>query len=82
MLQGMNSRRRKRVTIHFEPGIHGALRLKAAATQRSVSDLVNEAVRAGLVEDAADLAAFEKRASEPSFSFEGVIRGLRRRDKV
>lgn len=69
----------KRATIYFDPEIHRALRLKAAETDRSVSDLVNDAVRLSLAEDAEDLAAFEERASEPSLSFEKVVRELRGR---
>ena len=72
----------KRATVYFQPDVHRALRLKAAETERSVSDLVNDAVRASLAEDAEDLAAFEERAAEPSLSFERVVRDLRRRGKL
>jgi hypothetical protein len=69
----------KRVTIYFDPAIHRALRIKAAETERSVSELVNEAVRLELVEDAEDLAAFDERAHEPSHAFEQVLDDLKRR---
>jgi hypothetical protein len=72
----------KRATVYFDPDIHLALRLKAAETDRTLSDLVNEAVKAALAEDAEDLAAFEKRASEPVLPFEDVVKDLRRRGKV
>lgn len=72
----------KRATVYFSPEIHKALRHKAAETERSVSDLVNDAVRASLAEDAEDLAAFEERAAEPNLSFERVVRDLRRRGKI
>ena len=72
----------KRATVYFDPAIHRALRHKAAETDRSMSDLVNDAVRASLAEDAEDLAAFEERAAEPSVSFERVVRDLRRRGKI
>ena len=72
----------KRATIYFEPEIHRALRLKSAETERSVSDLVNEAVKATLSEDADDLSAFELREPEPTVSFEGFVKDLRRRGKV
>jgi antitoxin-like ribbon-helix-helix protein len=72
----------KRATIYFEPEIHRALRLKAAATDRSISDMVNEAVKLVLAEDAEDLAAFEERAHERSVDFESVVRSLRRRGKI
>ena len=72
----------KRATVYFDPDIHRALRLKAAETDRSLSDLVNEAVKLALAEDAEDLAAFEERASEPVLSFEDAVKGLRRRGKI
>ena len=72
----------KRATVYFEPEIHRALRLKAAATDRSISDMVNDAVKLALVEDGEDLAAFEERAQEKSVDFETVVRSLRRRGKI
>lgn len=72
----------KRATVYFEPEIHRALRLKAAATDRSISDMVNDAVKLALAEDAEDLAAFEERAHEKSVDFETVVRSLRRRGKI
>ena len=72
----------KRSTIYFEPEIHRALRLKAAATDRSISDMVNDAVKLALAEDAEDLAAFDERAHERSVDFEAVVRSLRRRGKI
>lgn len=78
----MKTAQPKRVTIYFDPELHRALRLKAAEVERSVSDLVNEAVRLALAEDAEDLAAFEERDHEPSLPFEEVVRDLRRRGKL
>ncbi|HJU63748.1 MAG TPA: CopG family transcriptional regulator [Candidatus Binatia bacterium] len=72
----------KRATVYFEPEIHRALRLKAAATDRSISDMVNDAVKLALAEDATDLAAFEERAHEKSIDLETVVRSLRRRGKI
>lgn len=67
----------KRATVYLDPALHRALRLKAAETDRTMSDLVNEAVRLALAEDADDLAAFNERASEPSLPFEDVTFGVR-----
>ncbi len=67
----------KRATVYFDSALHKALRLKAAETERSVSDLVNEAVRVLLAEDAADLAALRDRADEPTVSFESFVRDLK-----
>ena len=72
----------KRATIYLPPQLHRALKLKAAASDRSVSDLVSEAVRLSLAEDADDLAAFEKRSKERSLKFENVVRVLRQRGKL
>jgi hypothetical protein len=72
----------KRATIYFEPGVHKALRLKAVQTEKSISDLVNGAVRRSLEEDSEDLQAFETRKKEPSLLFESVVKDLKRRGKL
>ena len=72
----------KRATVYFDPALHRALRLKAAETDRSLSDLVNEAVKLSLAEDAEDLAAFDERADEPDLPFERVVKELRRSGKI
>lgn len=72
----------KRATVYFDPALHRALRVKAAETDRSVSDIVNEAVKLSLLEDAEDLAAFEERATEPSLAFEDVVRDLKRSGSI
>lgn len=71
-----------RSTIYFDPAIHKALRLKAVETSRSVSDLVNEAVKEALSEDADDLDAFETRISEPLVSYEEMVRKLREDGRI
>ncbi len=72
----------KRATVYLSPHLHKALKHKAAETERSVSDLINDAVRLSLLEDATDLAAFEERAGEPSLSFESVLKDLRKRGRL
>ena len=72
----------RRTTIYFDGSIHRALRLKAAETDQSLSEVVNSAVRESLSEDATDLEAFESRTSEPSVSFESVVKDLRRIGKL
>ena len=72
----------KRATVYFDPLLHRALRIKAAETDTSVSDLVNDAVRTALAEDAGDLEAFEVRENEPDYAFEDVVRDLKRRGKL
>ena len=72
----------KRATIYLDSDVHRALRLKAASTDRAMSDLVNEAVKASLAEDLDDLAAFEERKREKSVPFEEFVKGLRRRGRL
>jgi nitrate reductase assembly molybdenum cofactor insertion protein NarJ len=72
----------KRATVYFEPFLHRALRLKAAATDKSISELVNEAVKASLAEDATDLEAFDVREKEPDYAFEDVVKDLKQRGRI
>ena len=72
----------KRATVYFEPEIHRALRLKAAASDKSISDMVNDAVKLSLAEDAEDMEAFEKRKREPNLDFEQFVKALKRRGKL
>lgn len=69
----------KRATVYFDPEVHKALRLRAAASDQSISDMVNEAVRASLSEDAMDLAAFAKRKRERNVSFDSFVQGMKQR---
>lgn len=72
----------KRATVYFDPQIHAALRLKAAHTHRTISDIVNDAVRAALAEDQEDLSAFEERVSEPTISYEALLNDLKTHGKL
>ncbi|MFG1690592.1 CopG family transcriptional regulator [Gemmatimonadota bacterium] len=72
----------KRTTVYFDAALHRALRIKAAETDKSLSDLVNSAVRESLVEDSGDLEAFDERSSEPNLSFQDVLKDLKRRGKL
>lgn len=78
----MSEESQKRATVYFDPSLHRALRLKAAETDCSVSDLVNDAVRQALAEDAEDFAAFEAREREADYLFEDVVKDLKRRGKI
>ena len=72
----------KRATVYLDSDLHRALRLKAAATDRSISEIVNEAVRRSLAEDAADLVAIETRAAEPQVDFAAVVKNMKRRGRL
>ena len=72
----------KRATIYLDPALHKALRLKAAVSNRTVSDLVNEAVRQSLREDQEDLAAFAERVAEPTMTYEELLDDLKAHGKL
>ena len=72
----------KKATVYFDPMLHKALRIKAAETSRSISDLINEAVRFSLAEDAEDLAVFTERNGEPLLAFEEVLEKLKKNGRI
>ncbi len=72
----------RRATVYFDPEIYRALKLKCVVSDRSVSEMVNDAVRMSLAEDAEDLAAFEERADEPDLDFDEVVKSLKQRGKI
>ena len=72
----------QRATVYLEPDLHRALKLKAVELSESVSDLVNEAIRASLAEDAADLEAFQVREAEPEYPFEEFVHELKSRGQL
>ena len=72
----------KRATIYLDPDLHKALRLKAIETSRSVSELVNEAIREALAEDAEDIAAFEERVGEPLISYDEMVKRLKKDGRI
>jgi plasmid stability protein len=72
----------KRTTVYLDQELHQALRLKAAVTDRSMSDLINEMIREHLSEDAEDLKAFRERADEPVISYESLLQELQSHGKI
>ena len=66
-----------RSTLYLDPALHRALRLKSATTRRSMSEIVNDAVRASLREDEEDLAALKKRSGEKTLSYEEFLAKLK-----
>jgi len=72
----------KRSTVYFEAEIHKALRMKAASTERSISDLVNDAVRQALREDQEDLASFDERVAEPTITYQALLDDLKAHGKI
>ncbi|MBL0162756.1 MAG: CopG family transcriptional regulator [Xanthomonadales bacterium] len=78
----MSEKTTRRATVYFEPGLHKAIRLKAAHTQRSVSEIVNDAIRLTLREDQEDLQVFEDRVAEPVISYEALLKDLKAHGKL
>ncbi|MCK5156155.1 MAG: hypothetical protein KAQ69_06955 [Spirochaetales bacterium] len=72
----------KRSTIYLDPVLHHALRVKALETSRSMSEIINEAVKESLAEDADDLAVFAERANEPLISYEQMVKGLKKDGRI
>jgi len=72
----------KRATVYLDPDVHKALKLKAVETSRSVSDLVNEAIKESLVEDAEDLGVFEDRVGEPLLSYDAMVKRLNKDGRI
>jgi hypothetical protein len=72
----------KRSTIYLDPALHQALRLKALETSRSMSEIINEALKEALSEDAEDLAVFDERASEPLISYEQMVKRLKKDGRI
>jgi len=72
----------KRATVYFDPAIHKALKLKSIETSKSISDLVNMAVKESLAEDAEDISAYEERANEPLISFSEMVKRLKKDGRI
>tara|TARA_R110002072_G_scaffold12295_1_gene53536 strand:+ start:3433 stop:3666 length:234 start_codon:yes stop_codon:yes gene_type:complete len=72
----------KRSTVYFDPTIHQALRIKAASCQKSISEIIDEALRMQLAEDQEDLASFEERVNEPEVSYEALLKDLKKHGKI
>jgi hypothetical protein len=58
------------------------LRIKAAETDRPISELVNEAIKYALIEDSIDLSVFEQRRNEQLLTFEEVLKNLKKNGKI
>ena len=72
----------KRSTVYLDPTLHKALRLKSIETSRSMSDLINEAIKESIAEDAEDLAIFDERADEPLVSYDEMIKRLKKDGRI
>ena len=66
-----------RATVYLAPELHQALRLKSAHSQRSMSEIVNDALRQALREDEDDLRAVRSRAGERTLGYEAFLSKLK-----
>tara|TARA_B110000037_G_C17026921_1_gene467766 strand:- start:79 stop:300 length:222 start_codon:yes stop_codon:yes gene_type:complete len=62
-----------KATLYLEEPVHKALRLKAAETRQSMSDLVNDALKASLLEDLEDITAWRERKNDETIGFEDFV---------
>jgi len=72
----------KRSTVYLDPKIHRALKIKSAHSSKTISQLINDAVKFSLAEDYEDLSAFEERLNEPNLDFESVLKELQSSGKL
>jgi hypothetical protein len=72
----------KRAPIYMDAELHRALRMKAADTCSSISQIVNHAVKLLLAEENENLVAFDERTKRPLFSFEDVLKELKRKGRI
>ncbi|MCH7973896.1 MAG: CopG family transcriptional regulator [Bacteroidetes bacterium] len=72
----------KRATVYFDPEIHKILKIKAAETSTTISEIINKTIRSELLEDQEDLQAFKERVSEPVITYEKLLNDLKKDGKI
>jgi len=72
----------KRATVYFDPAIHRVLKVKAAETSTSISDIIDKAIRRELLEDEKDLRAFKERSTKPTISYNKLVADLKKSGKI
>ena len=72
----------KRATIYFDPLIHKTLKMKSVEVSKSLSEIINDIIRRELMEDEADLNAFAERVSEPTVTYESMLKKLKLDGKI
>lgn len=72
----------KRSTIYFDPELHRALKIKSATSSRSVSELVDEALRQVMCEDQEDIQIYNERSNEQNISYEALLAELKQHGKI
>ena len=72
----------KRATVYFDPALHQALRVRAATSNQSVSELVDAAICQMMKEDQEDLETYAARVAEPELSYEAMLGDLKKHGKI
>lgn len=67
-----------RTTVYLDPKIHRAIKMRAVQMSMSLSQVITEALQLSLKEDAIDFQAIKDRVSEPSRSYEAVLKDLKK----
>jgi len=69
------------ITLNLEDTILQALKLKSSETKQSMSELVNDALKASLQEDLEDIKSWEERKGEDTYTYEEFLE-LLKKDEV
>lgn len=72
----------KRATVYFDPDLHRILKIKAATTSKSISEIIDTFIRQELTQDEEDLRIFEDRINEPTVSYETALKKLKNSGKL
>ena len=70
-----------KISLNLEDTILKAFKLKATETNQSMSELVNDALKASLQEDLEDIKSWEERKGEDTYSYEEFL-GLLKKEQV
>ena len=73
---------RKRTTVHLDARLHRALRLRAKATDCTISEVVGDALRKALAEEARNIQQAEALQPRRTISLAAVGARLKRRPKT
>jgi len=67
-----------KTTFNLEDTVLQALKLKSSETKLSMSELVNDALKASLQEDLEDIKSWEERKGEDTYDYEEFVELLKK----
>ena len=70
------------ITLNLEDTILQVLKLKSSETKQSMSELVNDALKASLQEDLEDIKSWEERKGEETYSYEEFFELLKKEQVI